>query len=149
MSKEVGKDISIVSRNSQSEVLLPSPPKCKGSFIYDTLRAICYHLQSSKNVKNTHGRVLGLEPLIKVRLLHGCFSRFSNCANNTKSRKACRIKFHSKRSGWVRVTYSYENKNIKHQVKSHRFNSVFFQFHGNFVNINQLPILSFLQTKCK
>ena len=60
------------------------PPKCASSFIYDTLRA------SSKNVKNSHGRVLGLEPLIKVRLLHGCFSRFSNCANDVKSRRACR-----------------------------------------------------------
>ena len=108
MSKEVHKDISIVSRNSQSEVLLPSTPKCASSFIYDTLRA------SSKNVKNSHGRVLGLEPLIKVRLLHGCFLGFSNCANDIKSQKACRIKFYSKRSGWVRAIYSYENKNIKH-----------------------------------
>ena len=45
--------------------------------------AIWYHLYNFKNVKNTHGGVL-----LKVTLLHGCFSRFSNCANGTKSRKA-------------------------------------------------------------
>ena len=33
-----------------------------------------------KNVKNTHGGVL-LATLLKVTLLHGCFSRFPNCTN--------------------------------------------------------------------
>ena len=36
-----------------------------------------------ENLKNTHGGVLLLA------LLHGCFSRFMNCANGTKSCKAC------------------------------------------------------------
>ena len=60
--------------------------------------AIWYHLYNLKNVKNTHGRVLLLVKLqakspqryslLKVTLLHGCFSPFLNCANGTKSRNA-------------------------------------------------------------
>ena len=49
-----------------------------------------YHLYNLKNVENSHGGVLLLvkpTTLLKVTLLHGCFSRFLNCANATKSRK--------------------------------------------------------------
>ena len=46
--------------------------------------AIWYHLYNLKNAKNTHG---GAVLLPKVTLLHGCFSRFLNCTNGTKSRK--------------------------------------------------------------
>ena len=42
---------------------------------------IWYHLYNLKNVKNTNGGVL-------LTLLNGCFSRFLNCANGTKSRNA-------------------------------------------------------------
>ena len=54
------------------------------------LWAICYHLYNFKNLKNTHGRVLLLDSatLLKVKLFHGCFSRFLNCGNSTKSRNA-------------------------------------------------------------
>ena len=56
------------------------------------LCAIWYHLYDFKNVKNTHGGVLLLvlwsATLLKVRLLHGCFTRFLNCKDDTKSRKA-------------------------------------------------------------
>ena len=48
--------------------------------------AIWYHLCNLKNVKNTHGGVL------KVALLHGCFSRVLNCTNGAKSRKTSHIK---------------------------------------------------------
>ena len=44
--------------------------------------AIWYHLHNLKNVTNTHGGVLLLgkpATLLKVTLLHGCFSRFLNC----------------------------------------------------------------------
>ena len=51
--------------------------------------AISYHLYDLKNVKNTHGGVklvkllilvlVKLLILLKLTLLHGCFSRFSNC----------------------------------------------------------------------
>ena len=50
------------------------------------LCAIWYHLYNLKNVKNTHGGVLLLVKLqasLKVTLLHGCFSRFLNCTNDT------------------------------------------------------------------
>ena len=53
---------------------------------------IWYHLYNLKNVKNTHGGVLILVKLqalsLKRTLLHGCFSRFLNSTNGTKSRKA-------------------------------------------------------------
>ena len=39
------------------------------------------HLYNLTNVKNTHG-------FSKVTLPHGCFSRFYNFSNGTKSRKA-------------------------------------------------------------
>ena len=57
--------------------------------------AIWYHFYNLKNVKNTHGGVLLLVPvtLLKVTLHHGCFSRFLNCTNGTKSRNASRMVF--------------------------------------------------------
>ena len=57
--------------------------------------AIWYHLYNLKNLKNTHGGVLILvklpATLLKSTLLHGCFSRFLNCTNGTKSRSASHI----------------------------------------------------------
>ena len=56
--------------------------------------AIWYDLNNLKNVKSTHGRVLlllKLQKALKVTLLHGCISRFLNCTNATKSRKASQI----------------------------------------------------------
>ena len=57
--------------------------------------AICYHLYSLKIVKNTHGGGLLLEPatLLKVTLLHGCFSRFFNFTDGIKLRNASHIFF--------------------------------------------------------
>ena len=52
-------------------------------FWCDVLRDLVPFVQI-KNVKNTHGGVL---LLLKVTLLHGCFSRFLNCTNSNKSRK--------------------------------------------------------------
>ena len=45
------------------------------------------------NVKNSHGGVLlSLATLLlKVTLLHGCFSRFLDCTNGTKLRNASHI----------------------------------------------------------
>ena len=60
--------------------------------------AICYHLYNLKNVKNTHGGVLILLKLqaaacnfTKINTPHGCFSRFLNCTNGTKSHNAQHI----------------------------------------------------------
>ena len=54
--------------------------------------AIWYHLYILKNVKNTHGEVLVLVKLqaevLKLAILHGCFSRFLKCTNSTKLHKA-------------------------------------------------------------
>ena len=54
------------------------------------LCAIWHHLHNLKNVQNTHRGVLLLIKFqaLKVTLLHGCFSRFLNCTNSTKSREA-------------------------------------------------------------
>ena len=52
------------------------------------LYAVWYLSYNFKKVKNTRGGVLLLP---KVALLHGCFSRFSNCTTDTKSRNASHI----------------------------------------------------------
>ena len=60
--------------------------------------SIWYHLYNLKNVKNTHGGVLllvKLQALLKVTLLHGCFSRFLNCTNGTKSHNTSHINLFS------------------------------------------------------
>ena len=62
---------------------------------YVILCAICCYLYNLKIRENTHGGVsllVKLQAVIKVTLLHGCFSHFLNCANGTKSRKASHIK---------------------------------------------------------
>ena len=46
-------------------------------------------LHNLENVKNTHGRVYGT--LLKVTLLHGCFSSLLNCINGTKLREVSLI----------------------------------------------------------
>ena len=55
-----------------------------------------YHLYNFKNARNAHGGVLLLvkksATLLKVTLLHGCFSRFLYCTNATKSRKTSHMK---------------------------------------------------------
>ena len=55
------------------------------------LCTIWYYLYNLKNMKNTHGGVLLLATLLKVTLFYGCFLRFLNCTNGTKSRNASHI----------------------------------------------------------
>ena len=71
-----------------------------GYFLYVMLCAIWYNLYNSNNVKNAHAGVLRLVKLqvfrpqlylLKVTLLHGCFSRLLNCTNDTKLRSASYI----------------------------------------------------------
>ena len=50
---------------------------------------IWYQLYKLKIVKNIHGEVLLF--LIKVALLHGWFSHFLSCTNDTKSHNASQI----------------------------------------------------------
>ena len=59
----------------------------------DALRDLVPFVQFKKREKHPWRRVTfsKVETLLKVTLLHGCFSRFSNCANGTKSRKASHI----------------------------------------------------------
>ena len=59
--------------------------------------AIWYYLYNFKNVKNTHGKVLILVKLQASACnfaeinTPGCFLRFLNCVNGTKSRNAPQI----------------------------------------------------------
>ena len=77
---------------------------------------IWYHLYNFKNVKNTHGGVLLLvklqttPTLLKVTLLHGCFSRFLNCTNGTKSRKTSHQNLLSIRENWKIVGSKFFGK---------------------------------------
>ena len=64
------------------------------SFLCDTLQDLVPFEQFKKREKHlrtnfTFRQVAGLKPamLLKLAFLHGCFSRFLNCINDTKSRK--------------------------------------------------------------
>ena len=65
-------------------------------------------LYNLKSVKNTHGGVLilvcRLKPttLPKLTLFHGCFSRFLNGTNGTKTRNAPRI---------IRINHDFSSGN--------------------------------------
>ena len=62
--------------------------------ICDALRDLVQFVQFEKREKHpcksvTFSKVAGWPAtLLKVALLHGCFSRFLNCTNDTKSRNA-------------------------------------------------------------
>ena len=76
------------------------------NFIHEFTHLACIHkcgalrdliplVQFKKREKHpwrsvTYSKAAGfsLQLLLKVTLLHGCFSRFLNCAHNTKSRNA-------------------------------------------------------------
>ena len=71
---------------------------------YVILCAIWCHFCNLKNVKKNHGGVLLLvncrpQLLLKVTLLHWCFSRFLNCTIGTKSRNAS-LKFKKYINHW-------------------------------------------------
>ena len=55
--------------------------------------AIFYHLYNSTNVKNTRGGVILFvaSNFAKSNAVHGCFSRFLNCTNGTKSQNASHL----------------------------------------------------------
>ena len=65
--------------------------------ICDALRDLVSFVKFKKNTSNQ------LKPatLLKVTLLHGCFSCFLNCTNGIKSRNASNLKSYNKRHpGW-------------------------------------------------
>ena len=76
--------------------------------------AIWYHWNNLKNVKNTlGGRLLLLKPttLLKIALLHGCFSCFLNCTNGTKSRNVPHFITFIVRRTMKRLKTAQENAN--------------------------------------
>ena len=67
-------------------------------YMYDASRYLAPFAQF-KNVKNIYGGVI---LLVKVSLLHRCFSCFLNCANGTKSHKTSPLSFPYYYSAFVR-----------------------------------------------
>ena len=60
--------------------------------IFETLFAYYYHLYNLKNVKNRHWGVFFSKVAdFSLKLSLGCFSRFLNCTNDTKSRNGAHI----------------------------------------------------------
>ena len=75
------------------------PPLCNMYCICDALRDLVPFVQFRKHEKHpwksvNFSKVLGLKPatLLKLTLFYGCFSRFLNCTNGTKSRNAPHIR---------------------------------------------------------
>ena len=107
--------------------------------ICDALRDLVPFVQFKK-LEYTHEGVLLLvklhaksfTTLLKVTLLHGCFSRFLNCTNGTKSRKTSHINLacltHSLKASlwqesWVLIFFipqyhvSTVSRNLRHHIK--------------------------------
>ena len=86
--------------------------------------AIWYYLHNLKNVKSTHGGVLAL--------LHGCFPRFLNCTNGTKSRNAPQI--------------VQPNSDLKDPYSGLKFSAVFWSLPKKPVNLLGFSIFLVLAT---
>ena len=94
--------------------------------VYVVRCTIWYHLYNLKNVKNTHGRVL-----IKLTLLHGCFSRFWNCTNGTKSHNASHIQDLSLVWNWKWYWHETLIKDLALQIKYDNVKKSRQWYHGN------------------
>ena len=71
---------------------------------YDALRHLVPFTEFKKREKHPW-RSVNFSKVILVTLLHGCFSRFLNCANDTKSRNAShmRIRMNSRHSNVAEI----------------------------------------------
>ena len=114
------------------------------SLLYYVMRsAIWYHSYNLKNVKNTHGGVLLLvklhanpAALLKVTLLHGCFSRFLNYTNGTKPRKASQFTICRCNPAYNQI-HSYIYKNLLINIKYSLVRNTFQQKHPHHVQTSQ------------
>ena len=95
--------------------------------------AIWYHLYNLKNVKNTYGGVLLLVKLVadllKVTLLHGCFSRFLKSDSHPPKFFFCFLQcwpFKNDEKSFFRVATHF------YQTNSRSFPEVFDNFPGVF-----------------
>ena len=66
---------------------------CHNLYKCDVLRNLVPFVQFKKREKHPWRGVTFSKVALKVTLLHGCFSRFLNCTNGTKSRNASQISF--------------------------------------------------------
>ena len=65
----------------------------KGFYFFQGIYEALRYLYNLKNMRNTRGGELLLAKLLlKLTLLHECFSGFLNCSNSTNSRKASDIR---------------------------------------------------------
>ena len=85
----------MVSLNTSSKYILPKNKILKTKpndkiIICHALRNLVPCTQNLKREKHHGGVLILVKPaiLLKVTLLHGCFSRFLNCTNDIKSRNA-------------------------------------------------------------
>ena len=80
-------------------VLQSLATKLRNGFLWEALRHLVLFAQFNKREKHswrsvTFSKVVGFSlpaTLLKATLLHGCFSRFLNCTNGSKLRKASHI----------------------------------------------------------
>ena len=95
-------DISLMKSQSIKKYVIHIFDRCQSMIKIhcDALRNLVPFVQFKKHEKHqwrsiTFSKVAGWIPatLLKVTLLHGCFSRFSNCTNGTKSRKTSQFFF--------------------------------------------------------
>ena len=90
------------SGSATSDILLvlqSLATKLRNGFLWEALRHLVLFAQFNKREKHswrsvTFSKVVGFSlpaTLLKATLLHGCFSRFLNCTNGSKLRKASHI----------------------------------------------------------
>ena len=92
---------SLLCLNSKNEFFLK---KCNVEHLKkcDALRDLVPFVQFKKREKHPWRSVTFSTTLLRVTLLHGCFSRFLNCKNGTKSRKTSTFLRQNRKTGKVR-----------------------------------------------
>ena len=94
---KIPNDLSLIIENSLIEIILLQNKSiyCFYMWCFAQFGTICTIQKKKKKGKTSMEECyfyrLQPETLLKVTLLHGCFWRFSNCTNSTKSRKACHM----------------------------------------------------------
>ena len=83
---------------------------------YGALRDLLPFAQFKKREKHpwrsaNFRKVAGFKPatLLKLTLLHGCFSRFLNCTNGTKSRNASHLEIGGKYNDYMSVSFHWQS----------------------------------------
>ena len=105
---------------------------------YDALRDLV-PFEQFKYVKNTHGGVLLL--VLKVTLLHGCFSRFLNCTNGTALPKTLHM---SVNLYFYSFLHDHIRKSSQMFTQLSYLKTCFFYTHFHMTTQLNLPILNYI-----